>query len=69
MAGSKAAERCGCYDGRDGHPLVGSSRCTNTERLVTLWRVDQEDRTGTRFCRHCAADALESGLYSEERAR
>ena len=33
---------------------------------VNLRRVDMEDRTGTFFCRTCASDALDSGLFNPD---
>ena len=34
--------------------------------VVTLYRIDMEDHTGTLFCERCGDDALESGLFTEE---
>ena len=33
---------------------------------TTLYRIDMEDYTGTDFCEECAADAMESGVFSDE---
>jgi hypothetical protein len=35
------------------------------QACVTLYRVDMEDRTGTDFCEQCAADAMESGVFTD----
>lgn len=40
------------------------STCAN-EAIITLFRLDMEDRGGTPFCAACADDALESGVFSE----
>jgi hypothetical protein len=42
-------------------------RCTNVERLRTLYRVDMEDHSGVAFCGHCASDAEDSGLFTGRR--
>lgn len=75
MPGSKPHRRCECYAANDGHPsdatpredgtggYQGDAHCQNTGRLRTLYRVDMDDKTGSRMCAHCAADAFESGLF------
>ena len=55
---------CECSDCQCGHC---AGRCVETADY-TLYRVDMADYTGTAFCEGCAADAIESGLYSEESA-
>jgi len=30
---------------------------------ATLFRVDMEDRTGTRMCEACTGDAMKSGVF------
>jgi hypothetical protein len=56
-------DRCECVD--TGCPANHSNQCPNIA-TVTLWRVDMEDITGTRFCDECADDAMESGLFTDE---
>lgn len=59
--GRKPKRPCRCSD--PGCPVhKGKSTCAKAGVLV-LRRVDMDDRTGTRMCRECAADALESGLF------
>jgi len=71
---STAAERdarmvlCGCFDNgcKANH---GRACLTRIDPLAgdgsgeTLYRVDMQDDTGTLFCRACADDAMESGLF------
>jgi hypothetical protein len=66
MAGSRTSA-CECYDkGCKAH--LGRTPCPKKHtRTRTLYRVDMEDRTGTHFCGACAADAMDSGLFSSER--
>jgi hypothetical protein len=55
---------CECADG--GCPVGhrGRSTCAaSTRGGLTLFRVDMEDRTGTRMCAACADDAMSSGLF------
>ena len=33
--------------------------------VMTLYRIDMQDLTGTDFCEDCANDAMESGLFSD----
>jgi len=54
---------CECSDCGCG---ACAGRCVE-ESDYTLYRVDMADYTGTAFCEDCAADAMESGLFSEER--
>lgn len=55
--------KCECAD--RGCPFhTGLDHCVRTATDV-LYRCDMEDRTGTRFCRPCADDADESGLYGQ----
>lgn len=62
-------ERCECLSARcqccdPGCPVhQGSGRCTAPATTV-LFRVDMEDVTGTPMCDECAADGLESGLFT-----
>jgi hypothetical protein len=64
---SKPHARCECYDLGDAHPMAKDTRCTNRERLKTLFRVDMFDITGTKMCEHCATDALTSSWFTLER--
>lgn len=57
---------CQCSDpGCHAHP--GTPNCERPA-TITLYRVDMTDYSGTDFCDDCAADALESGLFSDEPA-
>lgn len=62
-SGVPGDDRCECFDQdcAEGH----TGQCINRAGM-TLWRIDMEDQTGTRFCRVCAKDAMESGLFTEE---
>ena len=52
---------CECSDpGCPAHQ--GKSEC-NKSRLVVVYRVDMEDRTGTAMCPRCADDAMDSGVF------
>ncbi len=53
--------RCGCAD--PGCPWC-KGRCTR-KAATTLYRVDMEDATGTPMCSRCAADAMESGVFTD----
>jgi hypothetical protein len=57
---AKMKPKCECTD--KGCTCKG--KCTNNA-AACLSRVDMEDRTGTLFCRACAEDAMESGLFTE----
>ena len=61
-------DRCECFDTGDNHPINNSGRdgmqCTR-KATSTLWRVDMEDVSGTRFCDECASDAMGSGLFTD----
>lgn len=62
MAGSQS-HACECSDRRcPAHP---GKDCSKVGRTRTLYRVDMEDRTGTRFCSACASDAMDSGLFAD----
>ena len=63
MAGLQK-HRCECSD--PGCPKhKGESACLFDGRTQTVYRIDMEDRTGTRMCPDCAADCFESGLFSD----
>lgn len=52
---------CRCADpGCPVHP--GRSTCPHAAR-TTIYRSDMADRSGTRMCEGCAADALSSGVF------
>ena len=53
-------ETCQCAD--LGCPVCHGS-CNNPGDVV-LYRVDMEDEAGTVFCADCAADAMDSGLFT-----
>lgn len=52
---------CECSD--PGCPMAHGSAC-HRKPCCTLYRVDMEDRTGTRFCEDCADDAWGSGVFT-----
>jgi len=55
-------DHCECTDPGCKHCAGGCA-----DFFVTiLYRVDMEDETGTAFCHGCAADALDSGLFTED---
>lgn len=61
MAGSRS-HQCECSD--PGCPVhKGQSKCSFVGRTTTLFRIDMEDRTGTRMCPACTSDAMDSGLF------
>jgi hypothetical protein len=56
---------CECSDpGCPIHP--GKTECSETDDIVTVFRSDMEDETGTEMCSGCASDALESGVFYTE---
>ena len=58
-------ERTKCECGDPNCPVhKGEDECGNMG-MAKLYRIDMEDRTGTNFCRRCAQDAYESGLFSD----
>lgn len=60
---TKSANRpCECYDTGCEHAqteIVCKARAT-----MTLFRIDQQDETGSDVCDTCADDALQSGLFT-----
>lgn len=54
---------CECSD--PGCPVHEGKDCNRHGRTKTLYRIDMEDATGTRFCKDCADDAYESGLFDD----
>lgn len=55
------AKRCECSD--PGCPCC-QGHCERRS-AVTLYRVDMQDESGTRFCENCANDAYESGVFAD----
>jgi len=55
---------CQCGDRLCSAKHAGSQVCA-FEATCQLYRVDMEDEWGTPYCRPCADDALESGLFRE----
>ncbi len=56
---------CECAD--PGCPVhLGKSNC-ELPPIMRLYRIDWEDTLGTRFCRECGVDALESGLFRDRK--
>jgi hypothetical protein len=60
---SRPFGRCECSD--PGCPACGG-RCAKRAK-TNLIRVDMADEKGTLFCDTCASDALDSGLFREDR--
>lgn len=54
---------CECAD-KECASHKGSDCNVKARSMLKLFRVDMEDRTGTRFCTTCADDAMESGLFT-----
>lgn len=55
------------------HTCVCSDKgCSACEGLCedratfTLYRIDMDDRSGSRFCEGCASDAMDSGVFTDE---
>ena len=59
----KGINYCECSDPGCPEHLT-STECHQYGRY-TLYRIDMDDRTGTRMCSWCAEDAMECGLFSE----
>jgi hypothetical protein len=58
--------KCECRDKGCGALHAGSDRC-GSDAVTTLYRIDQEDRTGAEFCDSCAEDANASGVYTDSK--
>ncbi len=58
-----APPRVGCECIDCGCPVHEGGLICDKKASETLFRVDQEDRSGTRFCDPCGHDAMESGLF------
>jgi hypothetical protein len=61
-------DRCECSDPGCEHPCEPgrhTNQCTS-KATCTLWRVDMEDVSGTRFCDDCASDAMDAGIFTDE---
>ena len=53
---------CECSDpGCPAHS--GVSECSR-RGVVTVYRIDMEDESGTRMCRACSEDAMDSGVFT-----
>jgi len=52
--------KCECSD--PGCPACGG-QCAETAEIV-LYRIGENDETGTMFCADCANDALDSGVFA-----
>ena len=39
----------------------------NRRALSTVYRVDMKDETGTPMCNRCAEDAMDSGVFANEK--
>jgi hypothetical protein len=55
---------CECFD--TCCPVHKGRHCLESY-TTTLYRTDMLDIGGTRFCEACANDAMEFGVFSEER--
>jgi hypothetical protein len=55
--------KCECSD--KGCPVDHAYECIR-RATTTLYRIDQTDYSGTLMCEPCAADALSSGLFTDE---
>ncbi len=56
--------RTGCECASTRCPEAHVARDCREPVLTVLYRVDQEDETGTAFCGGCEADAYDSGLFT-----
>jgi hypothetical protein len=52
---------CQCYD--KGCPIHEGESVCHQHGEYTLYRIDQTDETGTKFCDDCGSDASKSGLF------
>lgn len=68
MTKEKHVRKCECSDpGCPKHPQVSECAAADGKKSVmTLYRIDMEDRTGTDMCSECASDATDSGLFTDE---
>lgn len=56
--------KCECADpGCDAH--TSKEDCREYASTI-LYRIDMEDNSGTAFCEACAADAIGSGVFTDE---
>lgn len=67
-----------CLPTSIGKPSMGAGTCEcgdpgctcaghcNGAGTIVLYRVDMVDETGTLMCEHCASDALDSELFTDE---
>lgn len=61
---NKEFRRCECSD--PNCPVSHeTSQCCGKRVDTILYRTDMEDRTGVAFCKACADDAFESGLFTD----
>lgn len=58
----KELDICECSD---NHCPACFGQCKEPA-TTTLYRIDMQDLTGTRFCEACADDAFESGLFTSK---
>ncbi len=58
-----AKPKCECCD--PGCTACGG-KC-RAPRDTTLYRIDQDDESGTNFCSLCASDALVCGMFTDEK--
>ncbi len=57
---------CECSDSGCPVKACHGGKCSNRElATIIVFRVDMGDVTGTAMCRHCADDAMDSGLFRE----
>lgn len=67
MTARRPRVQCECAD--SGCPVhLGADYCHETTYPKNrLYRIDQDDISGTIFCALCLVDALESGVFTSER--
>lgn len=56
--------QCECAD--HNCPAHQGGDCNLIGMVETLYCTDMHDETGTKFCRACADDACESGVFCSE---
>jgi hypothetical protein len=63
----ESGQKCGCSDsGCSAHK--DKPACTEEAKTI-LYRIDLDDEYGTAFCDKCAKDALDSGVYTNEKVK
>ncbi len=65
LKASTESNKCGCTD--SGCPAHHGCPDCRREATARVYRIDMTDETGTPMCEDCAADALESGVFTDTR--